>query len=301
MKWILTSALLLLPLIISAKEVALSFDDAPNGNSPHFEGQERTEKLIKKLQALNIPPVMIFANACKREDSAGVIAQLAKYRQAGHFLANHTCSHPRLDDVGFEEYAQDAAKGDKLLQPLFVGQKFFRFPFLNEGKEQKLRDQMREWLRDNHYRNGMVSIDNDDYLFSAQINEAKAKNKKINYKKVEKLFLEHVLGAANFYDKLALKTLGRSPKHVILLHEVDATVMFLEPLVKTLRKEGWKIISVAEAYQDQMYLEQPKNTYANNGIISQIYLEKTGVKDGYYDYDRAKKKLDRLLGLAGRR
>lgn len=297
MKRILLACSFLLPSFAQAKEVALSFDDAPMPTSKHFETHQRTDVLIQKLKDLNVPPVMIFANPCKREDSASVIAQLKKYRDAGHLIGNHTCSHPRLDEVGFAEYSKDAGKGDQLLASLFAGQKFFRFPYLNESKDEKLRDQMREWLKANRYRNGMVSIDNDDHIFSFKINQAKEKGKKIDYKKVEALFLKHIIGSANFYDDLAVKTLGYSPKHVLLLHEMDATVLFIDSLVKALRQDGWKIIGIDEAYQDKMYLEQPKNIHANSGIIAQIHTEKTGEVFGYSQFEKVRSELNQILGL----
>ncbi len=36
---------------------------------------------------------------------------------------------------------------------------------LNEGTDPKLRDQMRTWLKENGYHNGMVSADNKDPIF----------------------------------------------------------------------------------------------------------------------------------------
>lgn len=277
-----------------AKEIALTFDDAPVSSSQHFESSARTDELIKKLKILKVPEVMIFANPCKEKNS---ISQLKKYVDAGHLIANHTCSHPRLDDVGFSVYSKDAEKADWLLSSLLSGQRFFRFPFLNESKDEKLRDQMRDWLKANNYRSGMVSVDNDDYIFSWAINKAKDNKKKIDYKKVEQLFLDHLLGAVDFYDDLAVKNLGHSPKHVILLHEVDATVMFIDSLVNELRKKGWKIISAKEAYQDKLYLEKPKNTYGNNGIVAQVAFEITGEKNGYNHFDEIKAKLTKILGL----
>jgi len=298
MKLIILTATLIASAEIQAKEMALSFDDSPMATTKHFETNERTDKLIQKLKELNAPSVMIFANPCKRNESSTVIDQLKKYRAAGHFIGNHTCSHPRLDDVGFNEYSQNAAQADKLLAPLFAGQKFFRFPYLNESKDEKLRDQMRDWLQANHYRNGLVSIDTDDYLFSFKINEAKKKGHKIDYQKVETLFLEHVIGAVKFYDELAVKTIGYSPKHVLLLHEMDATVLYIDSLIKALRTDGWKMISIEKAYQDKVYLEQPKNIDASNGIIAQISKEKTGAINNYNSLDKMTYELDKLLGLA---
>lgn len=159
-----------------SKEVAFTFDDVPFDSTPHYESQQRTQELIRKLKSLNLPSVLIFANPCKGVNSSSTLKQLTLYREAGHFIGNHTCKHPRLDDVGYENFASDAGRADILLRPLFVGQKFFRFPYLNEGSDVDLRDQMRAWLKRNEYRNGMVSADNEDQFFSAQVNQAKKLN-----------------------------------------------------------------------------------------------------------------------------
>jgi peptidoglycan/xylan/chitin deacetylase (PgdA/CDA1 family) len=285
--------------IVSAthKQVALSFDDSPGGMTEYFSSIKRTQELIKKLSDLDVPPAMVFTNPCLGANTAATLKQLKLFRDKGHLIGNHTCSHPRLDKVGFEAYSKDASKADEILKPLFSGQKFFRFPFLNEGTQPQTRDQMREWLVHHQYRNGMVSIDNDDYVFSFKINQAKKLGKKINYEKVKELFLSHLIGAADFYDKLALKTLGRSPKHVMLLHEKDATVMFISDLVEALKANGWTLIDIEDAYQDPVYLEQPLNTYTGNGIIAQIATDKTGQHTGYFVFDKLVSELDKLLGL----
>ena len=255
-----------LSISLHAKEIAFSFDDAPVSSSYHYETNERSHALIHKLKALNINQAIVFANPCKRKNIKSVIAQLKSYVDDGHLIGNHTCSHIRLDDVGFNRFTLDSNKGDLLLSPLFQGQKFFRFPFLNEGTDLALRDKVRSWLNSHQYKNGFVSIDTDDYIFSFKINQAKAKRKKIDYNKVKSLFVNHVIGAANFYDDLAIKTIGYSPKHVILLHEMDATVLFIDSLVNELKKQGWKVIGISEAYQDKLYNEHPLNLYAKKII-----------------------------------
>ena len=40
-----------------------------------------------------------------------------------------------------------------------------------------------------------------------------------------------------------------------------------------------------------------KNVYANNGIIAQIALEKTGEKNGYMFFDEIKAELIKILGI----
>lgn len=278
-----------------AKEIAFSFDDAPLKSSQFFETLHRTETLIEKLKTLNSPAAMIFANPCKKSNQQEVLSQLKKYKDAGHIIANHTCSHLRLDDTSPAEYTNDILKADKILQPLLVGTKFFRFPYLNEGKDIKLRDQIRDWLKKNNFKNGSVSIDTDDYVFSFEMNKAKKNGNKIDFKKVEKLFVDHLLEMVKFYDELAVKNLGYSPKHVILLHEMDVTVMFIDSFTQALRKKGWNIISASEAYTDKLYEELPLNINSGNGIISQINFDKKGLKKGHHFFD-FKRELRKALG-----
>lgn len=276
------------------KEIAFTFDDAPAEDTVNFKSIDRTKFLVKKLKTLKMPKVMVFVNPCK--DPQNAITQMSLYTKAGHLIGNHSCSHPRLDDVGYEEYIRDVEKGDKELISLFKGQKFFRFPYLNEGyKKDSARDVLREWLKNNNYRNGMVSADNDDYIFSFKMAQAQARGKKIDHKKLETMFVNHVVGGADFYNEAAIKHLGRSPKHVLLLHERDATVMYLEALVREFKKRGWSIVAVDEAYNDPIYFEFPVNKYSGNGIIPQMIKEKNGEVVSYEDFERLKKEIDEVL------
>ncbi len=290
---------LMLSALSQAKEIALTFDDAPVASSAHFSSEDRTETLIRKLKNSKVPQVMVFANPCKGADPTSTLTQLKKYRDAGHLIGNHTCTHPRFDKVGFPAFSEDAKKADELLQPLFLGQKFFRFPFLNEGKKIKARDQMRTWLQQNNYRNGFVSVDNDDTVLTDKLNEAKKAGKKIDYMAAEAIFVKHILSAANFYDEEAKKLIGRSPKHVLLLHEIDGTVLFIEPLIRELRANGWTLIPADEAFKDPIYSEKPTNADSGNGFIAQMYFEKHDLPltKGYYDWRKMAADLDRLLGL----
>lgn len=291
------TCLLSLTNLVDAKEIALTFDDAPVSSSKLFQSQLRTNELVRKLKQLNVPSVMIFANPCNGIDETSMLAQLKVYQEAGHMLGNHTCSHPRLDDVGFEQYSKDAFLADKKLNKFLNKKKFFRFPYLNEGTKEDLRDQMRGWLELHGYKNGYVSVDNDDYYFSFMLQKAANLGKTIDHKQVKDLLVEHILAATEFYDDLAIKHLGYSPKHVLLLHEMDATVMYLGDIVEALRRKGWKIISAAEAYTDPLYSEKPKNLYANNGIIAQLVLERKGVRAGYAKLPEIKAELERILRL----
>ncbi len=281
----------------ATKRIALTFDDAPKESTAHFETAARRDELIRKLRDLEVPAVLVFANSCKTKTAKQALEHLQKYQLAGHKIGNHTCSHPRLDEVGFDTFRHDVEKNDSNLGTLMTKPKFFRFPFLNEGTDEAIRDRMRSWLRKNEYRHAAVSVDTEDFIYSWALNQARMKGRSINYEKVKEHFVSHVVDSVKYYDGLATQTLGYSPKHTLLLHEMDATVLFLDALVIKLRKEGWIIIGAEEAYSDPLYALQPKNTFGGNGIVAQLALEKTGKRLGFDQFDRVKAELRALLGI----
>ncbi|MNL14837.1 Polysaccharide deacetylase [compost metagenome] len=240
---------------------------------------------------------MIFANPCNGNGAKSNYAQLTKFKDAGHIIANHTCTHPRFDNVGPEQFIADTVKAENIIGGLMGEQKYFRYPFFNEGKDVAARDQFRKWLEDHKYQNVSASLENEDPFFSNRINEAKKQNKKIDYEKIKTLFVNHIVEGAEFYDKLANETLGRSPKHIILLHDKDATVLFIEDLVHELQKRGWTFIDAAEAAKDPLYSMKPKNVVSTYGILAQVAYEKNGSFKPYYDFDQLEKDLNSALGL----
>ncbi len=80
---------------------------------------------------------------------------------------------------------------------------------------------------------------------------AVAAHKAIDMAALRDLYVETMVQAADYYDGLAIKTIGRSPAHVILLHETDLAALFIEDLVAALRKDGWEIVTADAAFADR--------------------------------------------------
>src|SRR5690606_8524944 len=79
----------------------------------------------------------------------------------------------------------------------------------------------------------------------------------LDYSQASRFYVETLYQAIDFYDQLAVKAIGRSPKHILLLHENDAAALFIGDLVNFLRKNGWTIISPQEDYQNPIAAEFP--------------------------------------------
>jgi peptidoglycan/xylan/chitin deacetylase (PgdA/CDA1 family) len=263
--------LLLLPVISSAQQIALTFDDAPRGDGQLYTGLKRSEILLEKLKQYNVPQVAFFC-VPGNKDAVGIL-RLKMYGQAGHIMANHSYTHPQIAEVGVEHFITDIRMADTALNELPNFRPWFRFPYLNEGREEATRDRIRQALQEMNYINGYVTVDNYDWYLESMFQKALRQHKKVNYDLLKDLYIEHIWESIQFYHNIALKTLKRSPKHVLLLHENDLAALFLDDLISFLRGEGWEIISPDEAYQDPIADHIPDVLMNNQGRVAAIARE----------------------------
>lgn len=122
------------------------------------------------------------------------------------------------------------------------------------------------------YTNGYITIDNYDWFIDALFQEAVKKKQKIHFDKLEEIYVQTLWDGIQFYDGIAKTVLGRSPKHILLLHENDIAAMFVGALAEKIKTEGWKIISPELAYTDPIAGENPDTLRNNQGRIVSIAL-----------------------------
>ena len=239
-----------------SQEIALTFDDAPLPDGAKFTGMQRTSRII-------------FVVTCQLNGEG--LQRLKMYSDAGHLLANHSHSHNWINAMGTANYIRDIRKADSILKatklPYYFG---YRYPFLDEGSTKSARDSIRAALSALSLKNAYVTIDNYDWHINSAMAKAISGDKKINYNKLRKVYLEHVWKSILFYDDIARRVIGRSPKHVLLLHENDLAALFLGDLIQLLKDKGWKIISPEEAYTDPIAEEAPDVLFNGQGRVGAI-------------------------------
>jgi peptidoglycan-N-acetylglucosamine deacetylase len=251
-----------------AREIALTFDDAPIPDSPLMTGEARTPMLIEALKNAGVEQAAFFATP--KDLSPSGKARLIAYAHAGHIIANHSRTHPNLRNMTADAYLADIAEADGILRDLPNFRAWFRFPFLSEGDTREKRNAVRQGLRGMGYTQGYVTIDNYDWYLNALANNAKRDGKPIDEAAFRELYLETLMQAVEFHDAIAVRTLSRSPRHVLLLHENDTSVMFVGDLAAALRKTGWTIISPVDAYHDPIAASEPDTLFLNQGRVAAI-------------------------------
>lgn len=272
MKIVIVRFLILLSAVISsicfAREISLTFDDAPTPDSVLMTGAERTQKLIAALKLADVPDALFFVKADYiNPQTAG---RLTQYADAGFHLASHSFTHQSANQLGVNAYAQDAYKAHLALKPFANVLNYHRFPFLHYGKDLAEINQLQNLLGELGYKDGYVTIDNFDWYISSLITKAAEEKKTINYEKARDFYVKSLYESIEFYDAIAKKSLKRSPRHVLLLHENDAAALFLGDLIQHLRSKGWKIISPQQAYKDPIAKSFPAVAFHKQGRVAAI-------------------------------
>jgi peptidoglycan-N-acetylglucosamine deacetylase len=282
------SLLLAVHPAFAEKRIALSFDDIPRGQSAFLGLDERTVKLIAALNKAGVKQAVFFLNPAKlaEEQGKGGEDRIAAYVAAGHVIANHSNTHPSLSALTAEAYLADIDAAELWLKGRPGYRPWFRFPFLNEGRNDKTkRDAVRAGLKARGLRNGYVTAECSDWHFETLANEAVKAGKTVDMDALRDLYVQRHVEAANFYDGLAIKTLGRSPAHVMLLHETDIAALFVDDLVAGLRKEGWTIITADEAYKDRIAKLMPDTPSAQGTLTEALAWEKGLPAPRWYKYN----------------
>ena len=282
-------ALLLLPLLggcsaLSAKapaqaekRIALTFDDIPRGPGAFFTPEERTGRLIAELRKARVGQAAFFVTVgnLNQPGGEGGEGRIARYVASGHVIANHSFAHRPLTQVSAQDYLADIDRAEMWLKGRTGHRAWFRFPFLNEGRSDKAkRDAVRAGLKARGLGYGFVTVDASDWNMEARAAVAVKAGKKIDMAALRDLYVESHVQSAEFNHGLALKTIGRSPAHVMLLHETDLAALYIGDLVRALRRAGWQIVSADEAFSDPLINAAPDVPSAQGPIIELLAWEK---------------------------
>src|SRR5690606_36018435 len=119
--------------------------------------------------------------------------------------------------------------------------RYFRFPFLDEGTAgTEQRDGVRAGLGQRRLINGYVTVDTYDWFMAALFAEAISAGHEPDLDVACGVYTGVLLDNIEFYDEIARDVLGRSPAHVLLLHENDLAALCVDRLAGALVAAGWQ-------------------------------------------------------------
>lgn len=282
----------------SRPQVAITLDDFNIFDTPTLTGAARNQMILDALKNHNLKAAA-FVNG-KYFDNEKNLPLLRAWDERGHMIGNHSYSHFYYHNTELEKFTGDILRNEAWLKQFPHFRKYFRFPYLKEGKTAEQRDRLRAFLKEQGYRNAHVTIDASDWYMDQRLRARLKANPNADTAPYRDFYLQHIHERATYYDELARKILGRSVKHTLLIHHNVLNGLFLGDLLQMFKDKGWKLISVDEAYTDKVFSSLPKIAPAGESLIWALAKESGKFEDQLRypgeDGDYEKPKMD-ALGL----
>ena len=272
-EWI--RAILLAPLIEATRgdgetvepSLAVTMDDPHREETPRLSWRERNDAILSTLDDAGVQAGLFVCG--RRVDHPAGREILETWNAAGHLLANHSYSHLYYHDavVTAEQYIEDARRGERLLGSLSGFRKLYRYPFLKEGDTLEERDRFRDYLEDEGYRVGQVTIDASDWYVDQRLHARLAAEPDADLAPYRDFYLAHLWERASFYDRLSVDLLGRSVPHTLLIHHSLLNALFLRDVLTLFRERGWRLRDAESVYRDPIFERLPDILPAGESFV----------------------------------
>ncbi len=235
--------------VFAENEIAITIDDLPfvgSGTSTPANLKRTQERFMALVNTLveNQVPATGFA-------IGGAIAKnewefLEIFRNQGFTLGNHTYTHRSLNGESADKYIADIERADTILTPVMTEPKYFRYPYLAEGKGEK-KQKVLEYLTENHYTVAPVTIDSKDYEFNAQFYRIPYRQRAQRLEQFKKRYLAFIWQQTLRAEKKAKRVDGQPVKQILLIHANLLNSLCLGDIIELYRKNGYKFISLGDA------------------------------------------------------
>lgn len=247
-------------LLVSAAqpppEIAITVDDLPV-HAPYPPGvtpDEVSRQMIAALTAAGVPATG-FVNAVRMQEQPETERVLDRWHAAGAVLGNHGWAHRSLSDMTVADFEQELVKDEPVLVRHGAGTDWhwFRYPFLDEGKDDAQRAAARQILAKHGYRVAAVTAGWADWAWTPAYARCTAKHDDAGVAELERLYLTAVKQSIADDRETARKLYGRDIRYVLLMHVSAMSARMMPQVLRIYRDAGFRFVSLSEAERDPVY------------------------------------------------
>ncbi|MFA5959741.1 MAG: polysaccharide deacetylase family protein [Tatlockia sp.] len=242
------------------REIAITIDDLPFVGSPHLRtsktepSQNRFLSLMQALIDNNVPATgFVIAGSIGK----GQWQLLEQFQQAGFILGNHTYTHENLNTTAADKYIANVAKADQILAPLMSSTRYFRYPYLAEGRGNK-KQQVQKYLKENNYVIAPVTIDSKDFLFNKKLYQKPASHREEHINQIKQKYLSYIWRETLLAENEIKQSANPNAKQILLIHANLLNSYCMGDIIELFKRNGYRFISLDEALQQPTRNPSPK-------------------------------------------
>ncbi|HVG27552.1 MAG TPA: polysaccharide deacetylase family protein [Acidobacteriaceae bacterium] len=265
--------------------LAITFDDLPVHSAlpPGETRMDVARQLLKAIKDAHLPPIYGMVNGVWTERQPETIEVLRAWRAAGEPLGSHTWTHMPLNSHSAEEWEADALKNEPLLEQLTKAAPvqtatwhYLRYPNLQEGDTAEKRLAVRAWLKEHGYTVAEVTSSFGDYNWNEPYARCMTKGDQAGVQRLHDTYLAaaHQNMAAYVAENRAV--FGHDVPQVLLMHIGAFDARMFPELVRQMRADGFRFVSLEEAQKDPAYAT-PLSEMTGRGTLGDMVAPSRGV------------------------
>ncbi len=266
------------------KSISITIDDVPN--TTKYQKDNFSPVFLDVLDSLQVP-FTIFINEDKiyksglLDKNKDLLERWIENNQVT--IGNHTYSHSRHSDVGFESFVKDIEQGEILTKKYVYEHnkefKYFRFPFNDMGKDSTQHFQMSAYLKSKNYTVAPFTVESSDWMFDAVYRYFLENGELERAGDIGKLYVNKTIELVKFYEAMNDTIYNRTISHIYLCHDNYINSDYLSEIIKRLKEENYEIVSFEESLRDPIYKQE--DIYYQKWGISWLYRWMKNEKERY--------------------
>lgn len=243
------------------RTVSITLDDLPFAGDSLDDACDGSEALLAALAAHGaVADVFVVGNRVEIDGETEARRNLLRrWRDAGHFLQNHSYSHLRYSSETVASYIADVERGHGVVAELVAEApslepvRFFRAPFNDLGETAATRTALNQSLDKRGVQLAPFTIEHGDWMFNAVYADALARDDPALAQRVGLAYLAQMDTAFDFAERLSDETFGREIPQVFLIHANRINADHLDAMLERLKSRGYEFVSMQQAVSDPAY------------------------------------------------
>lgn len=247
------------------RTVAVTFDDLPSVAVPDRIGCDGealmafTDRLLQSVTDYAVPAMgfVVEHNVCASQREALLTATLTRWLDAGLELANHTATHPDINNTALDDYTASIIAGETVTNQLLAerGQqlRYFRHPYLHSGDEAQKKAALDRFLAGRGYTVGPVTIDNSEWIYARAYKAAADRSDAALMERIGADYVAYMNDVFAFYETFSVDLLGYELPQILLLHANALNADYFDELAQMMLDRGYTFVSLETALKDEAY------------------------------------------------
>lgn len=227
------------------KRMAITMDDFNQSFDIRLSLEERHKAILDAFNAVDHKAAGFVTGSAVNSPWGKTV--LRDWKKRGHLIANHTWSHEHANQTEVEAYLLDISETAHFLADAGYGRDYFRFPFLDDGRDRKQQVSLFAGLENLKLKNAPVTIDTVDWFANSRLETALRKNPKAELSAYREYYVTKCVKLADHWHQVATALGFKSLPHLTLIHHNIINGLFLKDVLLALQKEGWAFVNAKEA------------------------------------------------------